>query len=331
MSPRICCILPSSSMSENTSGQKPVLGSPLVVVAHDAGATNLIIHWLKAWFLSESQTDFKQSIRLCLAGPAISLWESQFGAFHNWTLAEALNGANQLLSGTGWASEWEYQARSLAKIQNIPTIAVLDHWVNYPERFVRDGVQILPDQLWVADPEAKNTALWNFPDTPVKEFPNAYLADQIAQIKALESQWPDRSDGLTRVLYLLEPIRAAWAGKESLGEFQALDYFVSKIQSLNLGPKIEISLRSHPSDAPNKYNSWCGRFAQYQISVDRFASLAEAIAWSDWVVGCETAALVCALGAGRKVISSLPPWAPPCRLPHKEILHLRELLGQTTE
>jgi hypothetical protein len=42
-------------------------------------------------------------------------------------------------------------------------------------------------------------------------------------------------------------------------------------------------------------------------------------------VGCESMALVVALAAGREVFSSLPPWAPPCRLPHAGVrrLHTR--------
>ena len=31
------------------------------------------------------------------------------------------------------------------------------------------------------------------------------------------------------------------------------------------------------------------------------------------------------LAAGRKVASTLPPWAPRCHLPHNELIHLRDL------
>jgi len=42
------------------------------------------------------------------------------------------------------------------------------------------------------------------------------------------------------------------------------------------------------------------------------------------VVGCESFALVVALAAGRRVCSTLPPWAPPCRLPQPGIVRLAD-------
>ena len=46
-----------------------------------------------------------------------------------------------------------------------------------------------------------------------------------------------------------------------------------------------------------------------------------------WVVGCESQALVVALAAGRQVWSSLPPWAPPCRLPQAGVQRLAQQAG----
>ena len=45
-------------------------------------------------------------------------------------------------------------ARDLAKQKGISTIGVIDHWVNYKERFVLNGVELLSDEIWVTDDEA---------------------------------------------------------------------------------------------------------------------------------------------------------------------------------
>ena len=68
-----------------------------------------------------------------------------------------------VITGTGWSSDLEHQARKLAFSRNIPSVAVLDHWVNYRERFKRNGTSQLPGELWVSDAEA---ATFGFPNVP---------------------------------------------------------------------------------------------------------------------------------------------------------------------
>ena len=42
---------------------------PLAVVCHDAGSANLIVEWLK---------EYKGIIKVCMVGPAKSIWEKHF-------------------------------------------------------------------------------------------------------------------------------------------------------------------------------------------------------------------------------------------------------------
>jgi hypothetical protein len=51
-------------------------------------------------------------------------------------------------------------------------------------------------------------------------------------------------------------------------------------------------------------------------------TLLQDLAWADWVVGCDTAALVAAVFAGRKVFSCIPPGGQPMTLPFTEITRL---------
>jgi hypothetical protein len=291
------------------------LALPLAVAAHDAGAANLIIGWLRG------RRDL--DVRPCLTGPAVNLWTAAFGKSQILPLTEALRDASTLLSGTSYASDLEHQARALAKAHGIHSIGVIDHWVNYPDRFLRAGSQVLPDEIWVADEDALSIALDFFPETTVQLQPNLYLADQVSQVLAAGRE--PYSETLRRVLYALEPIRHAWAADGPAGEFQALDYFIRNAWQLGLDGTTEIRLRPHPSDPPGKYDAWLARYSSWNLRIDQTASLAKSIAWSDTVVGCETYAMVVGLASGRCVVSSLPPHAPRCRLPQKAIIHLRDL------
>lgn len=284
------------------------LPRPVAVVAHDAGAANIILAWIA---LAGDAADF----RIVLAGPAATLWQQRFGASpSDISLDAALDGASSLLSGTGWASDLEHRARVLAAEAGLRSVAVLDHWVNYPMRFERDGRRQLPGELWVTDPDAARIAHADFPGIPVAEKPNCYLAEQVA------AAGPEPLGG--PVLFVAEPARSDW-GRDRAGEFQALDYFAAGRDRLGIRSDMPLVVRPHPSDSAGKYDEWID--AHPGASLDMSPDLAMAIRGSTWVAGMNSFAMVVALAAGRKVICSLPPWAPACVLPHRGIIHLKEL------
>lgn len=260
----------------------------------------------------------KHDVRAVMEGPAKSLWQRRFSALPLYPdLHRAISDADVLLSSTGWASDLEHEARILAGKKGIYSIAVLDHWVNYKMRFVRGDVTIYPDELWVVDAEAYAIARSTFPTMKILEIPNFYLQEQIALL-------PSPSRNSPQLLYVLEPARNDW-GRDRQGEFQALDYFVQNLDRLNLPAGTVINVRPHPSDPVGKYDSWIGEHEHRHVVLDNSPDMNTALARAAWVAGCETYALVLALAAGRHAYCTLPPWAPPCRLPQQGIIHLKDL------
>jgi hypothetical protein len=101
---------------------------------------------------------------------------------------------------------------------------------------------------------------------------------------------------------------------------------VERLPLLALPEGVVLRLRPHPSDPPGKYLDWiAARRADLPVELDASPTLAAAISGARWVAGCESYALVVALAAGREVFGTLPPWAPPCRLPQAGIRQLRSL------
>lgn len=300
---------------------------PLAVVAHDAGAANHILAWLRG--------TGDHALLPSMAGPALQAWRRARGDTPQLALEQAVGAAQAVLTGTGWASDLEHEARRLARRQGKHSIAVLDHWTNYRARFERGGEQVLPDELWVSDEHALALARKLFPAIPARLQPNAYLDGLVAEVRACADAAPvaaaaAESPAPARVLYVLEPIRQAWGELPEPGEFAALDFFIAGLDRLELGPQVEIRLRPHPSDPPGKYDAWLARQNAIPpegatLALDSAPSLAQALAWSHVVAGCQTYAMVVALAAGRRVVSSVPPWAPPCVLPHPGILQLSAL------
>ena len=87
-----------------------------------------------------------------------------------------------------------------------------------------------------------------------------------------------------------------------------------------------LRLRPHPSEPVGKYDEFIESMScDWPICIDTSNGLAEALGWADVAFGCETQALVAALNCGIPSFSTMPPWAPPCCLPHSTLQHLRSL------
>ena len=282
------------------------LAKPVAVVAHDAGAANIMLAWLGA--------EESAGTRAVMAGPAQELWHAKFG---NTPLCEsvdqALDGSAALLSGTGWAATIEHDARIAARERGIESIAVIDHWVNYRERFERDGVTVLPDRVWVTDLEALAIAQRTLPEVVAELKPNAYLQEQAA------GAGPVPADG--DLLFFAEPARADW-GQGLPGEFQALEFLSSHAVLAGVPEDTPLRIRPHPSDPAGKYDDWLSRHPS--ATLDQSPDVSSALASARFAAGMNSAALAIALAAGRSTIVALPPAAPPCVLPHAGLLHLRD-------
>ena len=129
------------------------------------------------------------------------------------SLSAVVDTSSVVITGTGWSSDLEHQARQLAFRRNIPSVAVLDHWVNYRERFRRNGTSQLPGELWVSDAEAATLASLLFPNVPVKQLPNIWLEGlrtKVDSIRRIQKRSLQPSCPAKRLIYFLEPIRVLW-------------------------------------------------------------------------------------------------------------------------
>ncbi len=291
---------------------------PLALVAHDAGGANQITYWLK----QQIGINMRRLLPV-FEGPARSIWLRMFPDIAPVSdLSHAIENATCLIAGTGWATNLEFHAFQLAKDRGIRAIAYLDHWVGYRERFARHGITASPSEIWCSDTYAVALARALFGGITIRLVGDFYLQAQIRQA----GSWLIED---AEVLYLTEPRHDRW-GKEQPAEFQALEFFLSHRAAVGIPNDAPIVIRPHPSEALEKYTAWAANQKAYPLSVKNHATLGEALSTSRWVIGCESHAMAVALAAGRTVICALPPWAPPCRLPHSRIIHLANFFQTPT-
>lgn len=293
----------------------------LAVASHDAGGAEVVSSYIR---------DRGISCLFVLDGPARVVFSRKLGTLLTVSLEEALARCDSMLCGTSWQSELEFSAIRRARELGKRSVAFLDHWVNYRERFVRGGETCLPDEIWVGDADAFTRAIDVFPGVPVVQVENPYvegLRQELLQKAATRTGKPaaDRR----ALLYVSEPVREhalrQFGNERHWGyvEEDALRYLLTNLDALGESTA-RITIRPHPSEPAGKYD-WVLKEFDLPIVIGGQEPLLDEICAADVVMGCNSMAMVVGLIADKRVVSCIPPGGRPCVLPHLEIQSLQLL------
>ena len=91
-----------------------------------------------------------------------------------------------LICGTSWESTHENEALKIAKEFGVRVISVLDHYSSYTERFIKDGYDIVPAEIWVTDELSLQLAREVNLDATIQIVGNPYLEEMKAAFQLLE-------------------------------------------------------------------------------------------------------------------------------------------------
>ncbi|MDB0053298.1 hypothetical protein N9E95_00065 [Alphaproteobacteria bacterium] len=293
------------------------------IVCHDAGGAEIVSSYVLLKNIK---------VKYCLEGPAIRVFERKLGNLKNNSLLDMINDVDWLLCGTGWQSNLEWNVIQEAKKHKKKVVSFLDHWNNYLERFSRNGIHILPDEIWVGDIYAQKIAIDTFPDTKVKLIENPYLAE----IKTMLSKDKPKEKIINKLtaLFLCENISEHMFLKHGdenyLGytEHDALQLFLDNMERIDKNISVLI-IRPHPSEKnPEEKYAWVKKYPMQKscnIQFSEEVSLIQDIMDCDIVAGAETMAMVVGLTLEKRVISSIPKKGKKCVLPFYEIEHISDL------
>lgn len=221
------------ALTESTYAEIPSFvgwASNISVAANDAGGAEQIV-----WLIRK----MNRSIKAYLRGPAISVFEGSGINYEPISTLSDLVKSDLVITGSGWMSTLENDVIRYCQSNKIACLTVLDHWVNFKERFLKDPIAI-PNMFAVTNLPALLLANKAFPDKPVWLLPDF----QIDFCKSLIDQDSSRS----RILVLLEPSPALSSDfcitsdmEEGLIENATR---LRKIKGL-----MDVVLRPHPSQA----------------------------------------------------------------------------------
>lgn len=281
------------------------------ICLHDAGAANQIIALLRQ--------NKPKEMYVYAEGPAKKLWEQAFGSQgFCQNISEAIDQADLVLAGTGWASDIEKRGIFEAQKRGKICLAYFDHWTNYDQRLFWCEVKLKPDAIWVADAEAKKIADSFYPDIPVVQVPNFYVAQQVSEIEAI-------TDTNNSVLYLCEPILVNGISIKDL-TLEPIRFALDQIEHGHLGPISTCILRLHPSQSPEELSAVLEQAYGFSIEISSGVSLANDISRTSVVIGYNTYGLMVASAAGRKVFCSAPPEWVNSQLRSPNLQYLSEFL-----
>lgn len=287
-----------------------------LVVAHDTGGAQLLVSLVRAeWNMgrwvgavvpgSPAEVLFKQWT------PSITLCNSSVRS-----AAEILHMVRPdiLLTATSGAMH-ELAFIREARRRGIASASLLDHWINYRERFgypVSGWKKNIPDAIAVADAAACERAhAAGF--RRVLPLKNYYLAN----VQQAYHLLPPLRAGVQPTLLLLSqviPQKGAWETgiHQSVVAAQEKELLCSICRQFDKLARFlsveKVVVRLHPAQVGGLYHDVAREFAKVPLVVERAATsdLLRSLQRAEIVVGCSSMALFTATALGKRTYSFVP-------------------------
>lgn len=286
----------------------------IALFAHDAGGAEILLALLKASLHVNIFCIF------CLAdSPCYTLVKAKNLEKHWCEIAPTKEDIEAKLSlfdpkivlyGTGWQNHLEYHFLDYAKAHKLPSLAFLDHWTHYRERFGFPEINWtnnLPSFIVAHDKtsveKAKALGLPNI--IAIKNYA------LLAQLKDAQKVFENIQESDT-LLFLSEP--TAKVAERSFGDayfwgFTEKEVFKNILTCKEKFDCQKIIIRLHPSDKPETYQAIDNTVAFSKVT------LLEDITRAKIIIGIDTVALYTAYLLGKRVISYIPSDKRECCVP----------------
>ena len=262
----------------------------LVFCSHDAGGAELLSSFIIANNLSG---------KYLLSGPAIKIFNSKDLLSSDNQVATLQTKTSILLSSTG-TTDFEYSHMFKGIELSTKVIALIDHWVNYKERFERQGKNISPNTILVVDQYAFDKAKREFPKIEIILIDNDFLE------RLKKEYYETELDEVEYDYVFMCESRNANSSIEQnpvIDHSEGLKYFFEMLSSIGENNS-RILIRPHPADLGNDYKVYVPiNFPLVKVSSEY--NLIKTLRRADIVVGCNSMALVIAESVGKRVYSAI--------------------------
>lgn len=258
----------------------------ICISSNDAGGAEILSAWIKR--------NKNNNYVFNLSGPALKIFKKKMKIKKNYKDIKKIKiKIMKIITTTSKTSLQEINALKFAKKKKINSISILDHWVNYKERFQRNFKTILPNEIWVTDKKSLSIAKKKF-KVPIKLKKNFYFIDEVKKIRKINSKEKKQ------ILYVNSHLKNIFLEKKRIL------FFLNHINKIDQNCVIKI--KPHPNDNLKKFNWIKKKFNSLSISISKKnEKLEKLIKESKLIVGCNSMAMVIAYLCKKKVYNALPP------------------------
>lgn len=267
----------------------------ILLVSNDAGATEYIAH-----LVLQEYTNFDWKIFAIKNSPASKIFKN---LDLNYTVLNSIQELNSIekcdliMYGTGWQVDFQKIVEEIAQRYSIKSIAILDHWINYRERFKFHT----PKNIIVMDDVAYGLAKKTFDSkTLVVQLKFYYLEYIKSLYKSIDFE------GHHSVTFISEPTTVI--AKYNHGDENAYGFTEYSVLHQLLLFFDEITIRLHPADDRDKYNDIINKYPRTKVTVIHpyEEELVETLSRSILTIGFDGMALFISYFLGIKTVSYMP-------------------------
>ena len=228
--------------------------------------------------------------------------------------------ANYVFTGTSHpetSKGFELYFIKLAKRQNIHSVSIIDHWINFRMRFVLNDEIILPDQIWVLDEKARLAAVLD--DLPADKLFIHQNPHHLFLSEYWKSKYPDKSylnqlglytsDQTKVILFAPDPISLRYSHNElGFDETSALEELIKILVDIAEDTPVLLIIKKHPLQPGNLFEDLINQndTTNLKCAIINKANNPELINCADVVIGFYSNFLLEARQMGKIVIRYFP-------------------------
>lgn len=285
----------------------------LLFVAHDMGAAVMLMPVIEK-LLSENV-----DVKLIAAGPALNAWEN----FESHQVSEEIDKIEEIIisfspdliiTGTAHYSDMERNTWLAAKKYNVKSLAAIDAWVNFKERFIKtDSNQFVePDILCVIDSDCESNIKKLGVNSKIYITGHPHLEYRINKLK--EKCKSTVVTDKKKICFFSNPVKNnsqtnVSSDKQFTGQFDIACLLINSFPNDN---NIELFLKPHPREDIKTWEIWLkeSEFMGRNITISN-QSTEELLIKCDAIIGITSMVLIEAALLG-KATMSLQPYRERC-------------------
>ena len=206
---------------------------------------------------------------------------------------EAVRGADVLVVGTSIGWTIDKSSMAMARVMRVPSVAVIDHWTWYRERFLIGTDLELPDHIFLNDRWALEGAeRAGLPRHRLESLGNPVLERMARQSKVIAAARP-QSGLRDAIVFVSEALAgdALFQGSKQLrhSEFEVLEAILNCCDAND-----QVVVKLHPTESAEKFSSLGSRISVvYGVSAIELAQMGRMFVGLGSMMLLELAALGC--------------------------------------